>query len=391
MNCEKIQEELLGSERPERPSADVLAHLDTCSACREYQGRLVQIERNVCRVHVPGSATRDAFLLDLVLPDNPSEDTPLPPTRPVAAPVAPPGPVVRLSLATVKRPEKRSVKEMAWEWRYGLGAAAAAALLFAFAGIVYHNAHRQRTGAPPVARAAQPATDPLVASLMQRNLTLVGADKADDRADALTRMADDLGRESQALAQAPDSQELANLLTGLQGRVTDVLKQMKPNAAAPALAVVETPAVAADSRRVKQLYRNRTLIQTLVDGGIRLAAQDDSLRRADSCSDMAKGLAIEIGQAAHDREADRAAEMGQHLHDLLQRGVARNLRSVRRTVQSGSTAEMEMERVRDWVKDVAQPLEDQLRLASDTDRETMNRALNAIHSARREVENAVKG
>ena len=387
MNCENIQHELLGSESPDRPTADVQAHLEACPACRDWQNRLVQIEHNIPRLHVPGSATRDAFLLDLVLPDNPAEEV-APKVRPVAAQTAPAGPLVRLSLPSARRQPMPPLRVLAYEWRYQIGAAAAAAaILFALVGIFANRGNQPEVGkAPP---RVKPAPDPLVANLMQRNLSLVAADK-DGRTEALTKMADDLGRESQAVAKAENGDELAGLLAQLRTKVNDALKQLRPQQP-DVPAVVVADATPADAARVKQLVRNRGIIQTLVDGGIRIAREDDVLHRADSCSDLAKGLAGEIRQAAVARDGDRAAEMGQHLRDLLQGGVARNIRTVRSGAPEGvvSLAQKEkMEQVRDWVKDVTVGVEDQLRLASDSE---MKQTLEAIRGARREVENAVRG
>ena len=199
-------------------------------------------------------------------------------------------------------------------------------------------------------------------------------------------MADDLGRESQAVVKADNGEELAGLLTQLRTKVTDALKQLQPPQHPEVPAVVVAEATTADPARVKQLLRNRGIIQTLVDGGIRIAKEDDSLHRADSCSDLARGLAVEVRQAAGARDSDRAAEMGQHLQDLLQSGVARNIRSVRSSAPEVSLAQKEkMEQVRDWVSAVALSVEG---LASDSE---MKPTLEAIRGARKEVEKAVRG
>lgn len=383
MNCEIIQHELLSGESPDRPHADVLVHLEGCAVCRDWQSRLLQIEHNVARLHVPSSATRDAFLLDLVLPDNPAEDTPVPTPRPAAAAAVPPGPLVRLSLPSTSRPP--SLRVVAYQWRYPIaGVAAAAALLMGFIGWMSHNSNPNQV----VERRerVRPAPDPLVANLMQRNLSLVAADKPKERTEALSKMAEDLGREGEAVARTDNGAELAGLLGQLRSKVNDALKQLNSH---PGLEVAVADTTPADPARVKQLYRNRGLIQTLVDGGIRIAREDDSLRRADSCSDLARGLATEIRQAATARDGDRAIEMGQHLHDLLQGGVARNIRTVRGSAEVSLAQKEKMEQVRDWVKDVTAGVEDQLRVASsDSD---IKKTLDAIRGARGEVENAVRG
>jgi hypothetical protein len=382
MNCELTQQHLLGLEAPDRPDADAQAHLDGCAACREWQGRLLQIEQGVRRLPVPGSATRDAFLLDLILPDNPAEEIPAPRSTKTSGSSTTVPPLVRLHSAS--QPEPRT-RELAWRYRYGIAAAAAAVLLFAFASIALRENRPIGAG-----RAASPnTTDPLVAKLMKVNVSLVKADKQNERAEALARMADDLGRESQTLARVEGAQELVTLFTQLRSQVQNSVEKLT-GAPEEAAELPEATAVA-DARRVKQLYRNRSLIQTLVEGGLRIAGEDDKVRRADSCSAVARGLALEIQVAASNREGDRVVEMGQHLNDLLQNGVAGNLRAVRPSINKGSSAEKELEKVRDWVNDVARRVEDDLRPTADLDRDTTGKMFEAVRGARRDVENAVRG
>jgi hypothetical protein len=55
MNCEKCQRRLLASERPEEPAGELLGHLASCSACRDYQQQLLQLERALGGLPVPSS------------------------------------------------------------------------------------------------------------------------------------------------------------------------------------------------------------------------------------------------------------------------------------------------------------------------------------------------
>src|SRR5437899_3292438 len=88
----------------------------------------------------------------------------------------------------------------------------------------------------------------------------------------------------------------------------------------PAWADDPAPAPTADERA--QLFqRDRALIQALVQGGLRLAAEERALGRADACADVAEKLAAEIRQAADSRQGDRAAELGGYLRALLDDGV----------------------------------------------------------------------
>jgi hypothetical protein len=373
MNCDTIQHQLLESESPARPDPDILAHLDGCAACREWHARLVHIEQSVRLVPVPGSATRDAFLLDLVLPDNPSEAVAAP--KPAALAARPSSePVVRLS--TPVGQSSPPLREVLWTWRYAAAAVAATVALFALVSWSLQQRDKDRLMVN-----AKERPDPLVASLMQHDLVLVTAtpEQKEQRLDALRQMARDLDQESHAVQQDSD---LAGLLSQLRTQVTEVLQKLDPQAR---LAVADA-ATPAEPRRIKQLQRNRKLIQTLVEGGLRLAGIDDTLDRADSCKQLAKGLASEIRDAAQHREGDRALEMGQHLRDLLQQGVAGNIRSVRPTVHHGSLAEKHLYDVQDWVSGITGSLEKEL--AANTE---LQGAADAIRGGREQVESAVRG
>jgi hypothetical protein len=146
----------------------------------------------------------------------------------------------------------------------------------------------------------------------------------------------------------------------------------------------------AQAGRIRQLQRNRTLVRILVEGGLRLAGEDDPLKRADCCNGLAESLAGEIEEAAAAREGDRAVELGQHLHILLQYGVAGNLSLARNLSPSGSTRELELRRVGARSAEVMQPLEEHLKRAAEADPGEMRRAFKAVYDGRAEVEKALK-
>ena len=70
MNCEDFQRELLNAENPASPDDEFEAHLATCAPCREYQGRLVNIEQNVAKLPVPESAVKDQFVQAFLQPES---------------------------------------------------------------------------------------------------------------------------------------------------------------------------------------------------------------------------------------------------------------------------------------------------------------------------------
>jgi len=66
VNCTVIQRRLLSAEQPDQPAAEVKSHLSQCPACRAWQRRLVQIERQIPLLPVPPS-TAKAELLQRIL------------------------------------------------------------------------------------------------------------------------------------------------------------------------------------------------------------------------------------------------------------------------------------------------------------------------------------
>jgi hypothetical protein len=68
MNCRRLRRRLLAAERPDRPSAELQAHLDECSDCRNWQKHLSDIERQIALLPVPPSAGKDRLLRRLSEP-----------------------------------------------------------------------------------------------------------------------------------------------------------------------------------------------------------------------------------------------------------------------------------------------------------------------------------
>jgi hypothetical protein len=89
--------------------------------------------------------------------------------------------------------------------------------------------------------------------------------------------------------------------------------------------------------RTQQFETNLPLIQELVENSIRLAAEDDPLKRAGYGNDLVERFSGEIRNATEKQNLDRALELGQHLHDLLAQGTAVNLRAARERFPDTST------------------------------------------------------
>ncbi len=150
------------------------------------------------------------------------------------------------------------------------------------------------------------------------------------------------------------------------------------------------PSGAADQTR--RFRQDNALIETLVQGGVRLAGQDDPMKRAECCNEVAERLAAEIQQAAENRNKERVAELGQYLHALLEQGVAANLSAARKQIPAGSTRERNLHAIRDRAEKLVRPLEEQLRRDSEKEnQQELQHTLRVLQGGRAEVENAVKG
>lgn len=226
MNCRSTQNQLLILEDPDRPSAEVREHLEECESCRQWQERLLQLERHIPCLPVPASRNRDALIRQFLdgssRPANgtvgveggpdipvwpgaartgmsvPPGGMSVPPGRPVPPPI--------LSLENARAPLARLIP------RYRLYAAlavAAALFLLVFDGLMLLKPDEAATKARK-----RPGQDPFLASLLDRDLRLAKAQTPRKRLEALVDLADDLQGQTRRLvrgAEVEDLHELARL------------------------------------------------------------------------------------------------------------------------------------------------------------------------------------
>jgi hypothetical protein len=389
MNCSRLQRRLLAMEKPSRPPADLQAHLTACSACREWQQRLVQLEREVQQVPVPPSTARSAFVQRLL------------------ANGANRQPAERKSPTVPLRGARRE-----WTMRKIAAATALAASLLIvglFLGI-------SRWGTQD-----KSAHSDLVAALLAHDVKLAGAQMPTERLKTLSKLADDLQGQASPLAKdgkaGEDLETLASLYVkvmeeGILPRVAaiplpdrdnkvilqiankldvsssdlELLAQGCPagepslrrmaNAArqaaaglrdeaahahalllplrnadmplmawclldggtfatAPVLAVSSTTSSSIVDP-VRRFHQNRHLIRSLVNSGVALARlngkDEDALKRAQRCAELAKDLAEEFAQAGEERQE----ELGRFLQMLLKDGVSANVDTAGGFIPEGS-------------------------------------------------------
>jgi hypothetical protein len=143
--------------------------------------------------------------------------------------------------------------------------------------------------------------------------------------------------------------------------------------------------------RAGRLRLDRPLIEAVVDSGLRLAAEDDPLKRAEACSALAGHLAEEARRSAAAREPERAADLGQCLQSLLVRGVAANLSRARGEMPEGSPRLLEMRRLGEQAAALAGPVMEDLERSAGPQAPDMRAAAEALNRARAVVEKAGKG
>jgi hypothetical protein len=221
MKCKEFKYFLLGCENPDQPPADVKAHLASCADCQDWQNRLALIELNVPFLPVPESAARSDLLRRIL--SQPAHvrtketKTALAEQTVSGSEAAPSEPKPSKLISTVgsERRDSRTRRGMRiWAVirdmepsarRYATGAVAAAILLVSFAWTVIRTPQR------PVANFAANSrltSDPLVATILQRDLRLAEAENAADRFRALALLADDFSDEVKNLAPVPEAREV---------------------------------------------------------------------------------------------------------------------------------------------------------------------------------------
>jgi hypothetical protein len=84
------------------------------------------------------------------------------------------------------------------------------------------------------------------------------------------------------------------------------------------------------------LRANRGLYEDLTASALAMADKNTSLDRADECRKVADRLAREVRQAVDKNDADRLAEVSEHLLSVTTDGLAPNLSDARRDISPKS-------------------------------------------------------
>jgi hypothetical protein len=157
------------------------------------------------------------------------------------------------------------------------------------------------------------------------------------------------------------------------------------------LGLASTPqAPPAAAERLERLQEDRNLIVALVDGGLRLAAEDDPLQRAQTCNALVGHLAREVKQAAARKNRSRAADLGRHLQALLERGVASNLSLARSQMPQDSPVIADVQRLGQEAVEVMGPAMRELEASPEQEVPDMHSTVQGLSRARAEIEKVSK-
>jgi hypothetical protein len=141
--------------------------------------------------------------------------------------------------------------------------------------------------------------------------------------------------------------------------------------------------------RVAQLQRDEDLIKTLVEGGLQLSAEEDPLTRAMQCNSMVDKLADEINGAMKANDAARATQLGDHMHQLMVKGVAANLGLARATMEANSPRAPEIARIADKATLSAKKMEDEIIRQKFIEPSKMKGTVQSLAKGRTEIEKAL--
>jgi hypothetical protein len=194
MQCPTCQNELLAATNPGQPSPEAAEHLAGCPACQEWQRQLLLIERNVSRIPVPTTQTKEVLLRRLV-----SEPVP------------------------VRQPATLPLPRRSWRMPAIAVAGLVAAVILIACGIFLGNflSRSLRPGGPaPLAKRREPASttsrkqtttvrkgpaapapSPLLARILACDVTLAEAGTPRQRLESLASLADALQGETRAVAK----------------------------------------------------------------------------------------------------------------------------------------------------------------------------------------------
>ncbi|HXG09648.1 MAG TPA: hypothetical protein VNK04_07655 [Gemmataceae bacterium] len=385
MNCHEVYAWLLVSKTTKGTPREVQRHLRQCRRCRGRRRRLLRLDRYVEQLPAPAEDPGvKARLMQQV------EHT---------TPFRPPG----------------------WRRRLLLRLAVALALLLAFSLTVSLLDRRENppasdpvVGEPGSLPSTKEAEEELVTRFVKHNLSLANTSHPEMQLQVLTSMAGDLQAEACRLAKQGPHEELLLVVRlyehvlrqGLIGRARSLPPGQRRELLPPVVKLLQESAVTVEqtardvppavaeflrpmgavARDVSDTLTNeekltaeppgtltlpfatgsgtpRTLFAVLVVQGVLLAEDNDPLRRAYYCSDMADQLALSLLIASQRGDHERVSVLGTQLNTVMDQGVAANLARLRKENPDDPRLK-ELERVIQRTARAVEALEKELAQAS---------------------------
>jgi hypothetical protein len=402
MNCHETYLWMLEVEEPAAPPPDpVVEHLRGCRKCRRRHRRMLRVLAAVRQLPPPPVNPQARLaVLDLV--------------RQSAAPASVPMPKLRPRPWTV--PRRRL-------WQIAPVAAAALLVLGLFGWLLQHLQDPRNPAVSLDGKGIVLNDGDLRSRLLKRNLGLAEARKPIEQLDALAGMASDLGSESIKQAGVVDNANLTRLAVlyervlregvvpraralppeGRAKRVPVLVKELRQTERDAEETAAQKPAAAEPLRRLAGTAHNATLalnnpdvdlpkpttkppeargllVETLVVQGLKLADENDPLKRADVCSDVADSLVRTIMEASQSGSDRREMEkLGTYLGVMMDQGVGRNLDRV--DPSADPKRRREFERVRRRAGETMAELESATQDAPPPARPALEQALQASRYA----------
>lgn len=92
------------------------------------------------------------------------------------------------------------------------------------------------------------------------------------------------------------------------------------------------------AEQLKMFRSNRELLENLVEHGVELANADTPVAKVKACRESAKDLGRALKDAVDRDDADRVAELGDHLAAVIRHGLLPTIDEARTTIPVGTDA-----------------------------------------------------
>jgi hypothetical protein len=139
-------------------------------------------------------------------------------------------------------------------------------------------------------------------------------------------------------------------------------------------------------QRAALLQRNYGVAERLVDGSLQLAKTSSSLERSASYDEIIRKLEEEIKQAAQAGDAERVAELTDHLSHLINKGLLPNLEKARHVISANSPDEESLFKLRDLARRMTIEIADTVAHSTVAGKPEVQAKLNDLRAAREQVE-----